>query len=154
MGRRWPEAGPQHPKQGIKTSGPAPSLEEAKAQFLSNWQRCRADSTPPGGLRRTPSASSICSSSWRGSAAARAIASTRYTYKEVRAAATWVRSRLARASRYCAGLMPALAALRHGCHTLIDVVQAIADCAERRLDVFAIHRDGAGGLFDSGRGIG
>ena len=36
------------PKQGIKTSGRAPSLEEAKAQFLSNWQRCRADSTPSG----------------------------------------------------------------------------------------------------------
>ena len=34
------------PKQGINTSGRAASLDEAKAQFLSNWQRCRADSTP------------------------------------------------------------------------------------------------------------
>jgi hypothetical protein len=34
------------PKQGIITSGRAASLDEAKAQFLSNWQRCRADSTP------------------------------------------------------------------------------------------------------------
>ena len=34
------------PKLGITTSGRAPSLDEAKSQFLSNWQRCRADSTP------------------------------------------------------------------------------------------------------------
>jgi hypothetical protein len=34
------------PKQGINTSGSAASLQEAKAQFLSNWQRCRAESTP------------------------------------------------------------------------------------------------------------
>ena len=34
------------PKQGIITNGRAASLDEAKAQFLSNWQRCRADSTP------------------------------------------------------------------------------------------------------------
>jgi len=34
------------PKRGINTSGRAASLEEAKAQFLSNWQKCRADSTP------------------------------------------------------------------------------------------------------------
>jgi hypothetical protein len=36
------------PKQGINTSGRAASLDEAKAQFLSNWQRCRAESTPSG----------------------------------------------------------------------------------------------------------
>jgi hypothetical protein len=36
------------PKQGINTSGRAASLDEAKAQFLSNWQRCHADSTPSG----------------------------------------------------------------------------------------------------------
>jgi bifunctional non-homologous end joining protein LigD len=36
------------PKQGINTSGRAASLDEAKAQFLSNWQRYR----PAGGLRR------------------------------------------------------------------------------------------------------
>jgi hypothetical protein len=30
------------PKQGINTSGRAASLDEAKAQFLSNWQKCRA----------------------------------------------------------------------------------------------------------------
>ena len=36
-----------NPKLGITTSGRAPSLAEAKSQFLSNWQRCRADSTPP-----------------------------------------------------------------------------------------------------------
>jgi hypothetical protein len=33
------------PKLGITTSGRAASLDEAKAQFLSNWQRFRADST-------------------------------------------------------------------------------------------------------------
>jgi hypothetical protein len=33
------------PRQGINTSGRAASLDEAKAQFLSNWQRCRADSS-------------------------------------------------------------------------------------------------------------
>ena len=36
------------PKRGINTSGRAASLDEGKAQFLSNWQRCRADSTPSG----------------------------------------------------------------------------------------------------------
>jgi bifunctional non-homologous end joining protein LigD len=36
------------PKRGINTSGRAASLDEAKAQFLSNWQKCRADSTPLG----------------------------------------------------------------------------------------------------------
>ena len=36
------------PKQGTITSGRAASLDEAKAQFLSNWQRCPADSTPSG----------------------------------------------------------------------------------------------------------
>ena len=36
-----------NPKLGITTSGRAPSLEEAKAQFLANWQRYRTDSTPP-----------------------------------------------------------------------------------------------------------
>ena len=35
-----------NPKQGINTSGRAASLEGAKAQFLSNWQKCRAGSTP------------------------------------------------------------------------------------------------------------
>jgi hypothetical protein len=35
------------PKQGINTSGRAASLEEAKAQFRSSWQRFCADSTPP-----------------------------------------------------------------------------------------------------------
>jgi hypothetical protein len=34
------------PKLGIKTSGRAASLDEAKGPFLSNWQRCCADSTP------------------------------------------------------------------------------------------------------------
>ena len=29
------------PKRGIITSGRAPTLEEAKAQFLANWQKCR-----------------------------------------------------------------------------------------------------------------
>ena len=28
---------------GIITSGRAASLEEAKAQFLTNWQKCRID---------------------------------------------------------------------------------------------------------------
>jgi hypothetical protein len=34
------------PKLGITTSGRAPSLDRAKAQFLPNWQKCRTDSTP------------------------------------------------------------------------------------------------------------
>jgi len=34
-----------NPKQGITTSGRASSLEEAKAQFLANWQKCCTDST-------------------------------------------------------------------------------------------------------------
>ena len=29
------------PKLGIVTSGRAPTIEEAKAQFLASWQRCR-----------------------------------------------------------------------------------------------------------------
>ena len=35
-----------NPKLGITTSGRAPSLEAAKAQFLTNWKKCRGDSTP------------------------------------------------------------------------------------------------------------
>ena len=35
------------PKRGIITSGRAPTLEEAKAQFLTSWHKCRTDSTPP-----------------------------------------------------------------------------------------------------------
>ena len=35
-----------NPKWGITTSGRASSLEEAKAQFLANWQKCCTDSTP------------------------------------------------------------------------------------------------------------
>ena len=35
-----------NPKLGITTSGRAASIEEAKARFLTNWQKCRADSTP------------------------------------------------------------------------------------------------------------
>jgi hypothetical protein len=35
-----------NPKLGITTSGRAASIEEARAQFLVNWQKCRADSTP------------------------------------------------------------------------------------------------------------
>ena len=34
-----------NPKRGITTSGRASSLEEAKAQFLANWQKCCTDST-------------------------------------------------------------------------------------------------------------
>jgi hypothetical protein len=30
----------------FRTSGRAPSLEAAKVQFLTNWRKCRADSTP------------------------------------------------------------------------------------------------------------
>ena len=35
-----------NPMLGITTSGRAASIEDAKAQFLTNWQKCRADSTP------------------------------------------------------------------------------------------------------------
>jgi len=35
-----------NPMLGITTSGRAASIEEAKAQFLANWQKCRTDSTP------------------------------------------------------------------------------------------------------------
>jgi hypothetical protein len=31
------------PKLGITTSGRAPSLEQAKAQFLTNWRKCHAE---------------------------------------------------------------------------------------------------------------
>jgi hypothetical protein len=39
-----------HPKLGIITSGRAASLDEAKGQFLSNWQRCRAESSKNGSV--------------------------------------------------------------------------------------------------------
>jgi len=35
-----------NPMLGITTSGRAASIEDAKAQFLTNWQKCGADSTP------------------------------------------------------------------------------------------------------------
>jgi hypothetical protein len=35
-----------YPMLGITTSGRVPSLDEAKAQFLSSWRKCRTDSTP------------------------------------------------------------------------------------------------------------
>ena len=35
-----------NPMLGIATSGRAPSLDAAKMQFLTNWQKYRADSTP------------------------------------------------------------------------------------------------------------
>ena len=35
-----------NPMLGITTSGRAGRIEDAKAQFLTNWQKCRADSTP------------------------------------------------------------------------------------------------------------
>jgi hypothetical protein len=35
-------------RPGVTTHGRTPTLEEAKAQFLSNWQKCRADSTRSG----------------------------------------------------------------------------------------------------------
>ena len=37
-----------NPMLGITTSGRAASIEEAKALFLRNWQKCRTDSTPTG----------------------------------------------------------------------------------------------------------
>ena len=45
-GLRWFWPITMYPKLGITTSGRAASLDEAESQFLSNWQRCRADSTP------------------------------------------------------------------------------------------------------------
>ena len=33
-------------RPGVTTDGRAPTFEQAKAQFLSNWQKCRA--TPAG----------------------------------------------------------------------------------------------------------
>ena len=35
-------------RPGVTTHGRTPTLEEAKAQFLSNWRKCRADSTRSG----------------------------------------------------------------------------------------------------------
>jgi hypothetical protein len=32
-----------NPKLGITTSGRAPSLVQAKAQFLTNWRKCRTE---------------------------------------------------------------------------------------------------------------
>jgi hypothetical protein len=49
------------PKQGITTSGRAASLDEAKTQFLTNWQRCGASFRrlrtfhPSGDCRRSAS---------------------------------------------------------------------------------------------------
>jgi hypothetical protein len=34
------------PKLVMNTSGRAPTIEEAKAQFLASWEKCRTDSTP------------------------------------------------------------------------------------------------------------
>jgi hypothetical protein len=34
------------PMMGITTSGRAASIEAAKAEFLTNWQKCCGDSTP------------------------------------------------------------------------------------------------------------
>jgi hypothetical protein len=35
-----------NPRLGITTSGRAASIEDAKAQFLTNWRKCPTDSTP------------------------------------------------------------------------------------------------------------
>jgi hypothetical protein len=35
-------------RPGVTTHGRVPTLEEAKARFLSNWQKCRVDSTRSG----------------------------------------------------------------------------------------------------------
>jgi hypothetical protein len=32
-----------NPKLGITTSGRAPNLVQAKAQFLTNWRKCRTE---------------------------------------------------------------------------------------------------------------
>jgi hypothetical protein len=37
-----------NPMLGIVTSGRAPTIEEAKAQFLASWRKCPTDSTPRG----------------------------------------------------------------------------------------------------------
>jgi hypothetical protein len=37
----WSIAVYVNPKLGIATSGRAATIEEAKAQFLANWQKCR-----------------------------------------------------------------------------------------------------------------
>ena len=34
-------------RPGVTTNGRTPSLEQAKAQFLENWQKCRDGSRPP-----------------------------------------------------------------------------------------------------------
>ena len=36
-----------NPQLGIITSGHAPSLERAKAQFLTNWRKCHAELVSP-----------------------------------------------------------------------------------------------------------
>jgi hypothetical protein len=36
-----------NPQLEISTSGHAPSLEQAKAQFLTNWRKCRAEPASP-----------------------------------------------------------------------------------------------------------
>ena len=35
-----------NPARGIVTSGRASTIEEAKAQFLANWEKCGGDSSP------------------------------------------------------------------------------------------------------------
>jgi hypothetical protein len=41
----WPISVYVNPMLGITTSGRAQSLDEAKAQFLASWEKCRGDST-------------------------------------------------------------------------------------------------------------
>ena len=36
-----------NPKLGISTSGRAPNLKQAKAQFLTNWRKCHAEPASP-----------------------------------------------------------------------------------------------------------
>ena len=47
-----------NPKRGITTSGRASSLEEAKAQFLANWQKYCTDSTQSAQRSGAPGACS------------------------------------------------------------------------------------------------
>jgi hypothetical protein len=48
------------PKRGVTTSGRTPSLDDAKAQFLANWHKCRTDRLLPHALLRSRTKCPTC----------------------------------------------------------------------------------------------
>jgi hypothetical protein len=48
------------PKRDVTTSGRTPSLDDAKAQFLANWHKCRTDRLLPHALLRSRTKCPTC----------------------------------------------------------------------------------------------